>query len=176
MKYLAVIAFALFLGACSNKSKTNTTSNSVENLKAQAQKMREALLKQDFADFTQFTYPEIVKKMGGKDKMVAIMENGGRQMEASGSKFLDATFGEPSNFITAGNELQCTLPQTIEMKVPKGRYITKSTMIAISQDGGNKWYFMDTGGKDIEELNRALPNLSTELVIPKMEKPVFYDE
>lgn len=48
-----------------------------------------------------------------------------------------------------------------------GQPVTESTLIAISTDNGKNWYFVDTPGKDIQTMKKALPNLSGELVIPK---------
>ena len=47
-------------------------------------------------------------------------------------------------------ELQCTLPQTIVMKVPNGKLVTKSTLIDVSKDMGRKWFFIDCLGRNIK--------------------------
>ena len=51
-----------------------------------------------------------------------------------------------------------------------------STLIAISNDKGENWYFVDTTGKDIKALQKLLPNLSDDLKIPKMTQPIFIEE
>lgn len=96
-------------------------------------------------------------------------------MNADGFDFLNATLGNPSEIITINNELQCTLPQNIEMKVPNGRLVSQSTLIAISSNGGENWYFIDTSGKDIQAMKRMFSNLSEKLVIPQQDKPIFYE-
>jgi len=95
-------------------------------------------------------------------------------MESEGIIILNVTIGEPSKIITYGNELQCILPQTIEMKVPNGRLFSKSTLIVISTDNGKNWFFIDASGRDIQTMNKIFPNLSTELTIPNEEEPMFY--
>ncbi len=172
MKQIATIIFiSLFWTTCIGQTKTIDHSKTI---KEQADIMGELLLKKDFSSFTKYTYPKVIEMMGGKQKMIAIMELGSKEMLSEGTDFLNVTIGEPSKIITIGIELQCTVPQTIEMKVRNGRLVTESTLIAISTDNGKNWYFVDTPGKDIQTMKKALPNLSGELVIPKKKQPIFY--
>jgi len=176
MKYLGIILFSFFLSACNGQTKSDKSSNYTETIKSQAETMRQLMLKEDFSAFAKFTYPKVIEMMGGKEKMVEVMKRGSQQMESEGTKFLNVTIGEPSKIITTGSELQCTLPQTIEMKVANGKLITKSTLIAISTNNGKNWYFLDTSGKNIQTMHKILPNLSTELVISDKKEPTFHKD
>ncbi|SFH20626.1 hypothetical protein [Pedobacter insulae] len=169
----AMFLFLLFLGVCKGQTKTVDYSTTI---KEQAGIMGHLLLKKDFNSFCRYTYPSIIDMMGGKQKMVEIMEKGSIAMQSEGTTFVDVTFGDPSKIIAVGNELQFTVPQTIEMKVPNGRLTTQSTLIAISINKGKNWYFVDTSGKDISSMKKVLPNLSGDLKIPKMTQPIFYPD
>ncbi len=174
MKQIATIFFfALFLTACNGQTKNIDYSKTI---KEQAELMGQLLIKKDFMSFSKYTYPKIVEMMGGRHKMVEVMEKESKEMLSEGTDFLNVTFGEPSKIITIGTELQCSVPQTIEMKVPNGRLIIKSTLISISIDNGKNWYFIDTSGGDIQTMKKALPNLSEELIIPEKTQPIFYQE
>lgn len=113
--------------------------------------------------------------MGGKEKMVEQISKEFKKMNADGFDFLNLTLGNPSEIITLNKELQCTLPQNIEMKVPGGSLVSQSTLIAISNNDGKNWYFIDTSGKDIKTMKSFFPNLSEKLVIPIQDKPTFYE-
>lgn len=176
MKHFGILLLSFFLSACNSETKSDNDLNHSEAIKSQAEKMCQLLLKKDFSAFADFTYPKVIELMGGKEKMVEIMENGSKQMESEGTVFLNVTLGEPSEIVTNGNELQCTVPQTIQMKVPNGKLVSKSTLIAISSDKGKNWFFIDTSGKDIQTMNSILPNISLELVLPVSEEPVFYKD
>ncbi len=169
----SIFFFLLFLTACNAQTKNTDYSKAIVE---QAEMMGELLVKKDFDSFCKYTYPKIVEMMGGKQKMIEVLENGVKEMQKEGTAFLNVSFGVPSDVITTENELQCTIPQTIEMKVPDGRLVSQSTLVAISTDKGINWYFVDTSGKDIETMKKTLPNLSAELVIPKKTKPVLYAE
>lgn len=172
MKQIATIF--LFLFFCSSFNGQTNVEDYSSKIKRQAKKMGKLLLKGNFASFSNYTYPAIVEKMGGKEKMVEILKKGTMKMKSEGTAFLKVSFGEPSKIISIENELQCTMPQSIEMKVPNGKLISNSTLIAISLDNGKKWYFVDTSGKDIQTMKKLLPNLSSELIIPNKSQPIFY--
>ncbi len=170
---LSILFFVCLLTACKGQTKNADYSKAIIE---QAEMMGAFLVKKDFNEFCKYTYPKIVEMMGGKQKMIEVLENGVKEMQKEGTAFLKVSFGVPSDVITTKNELQCTMPQTIEMKVPDGRLVSQSTLIAISTDKGLNWYFVDTSGKDIETMKKTLPNLSAELVIPKKTKPLLYAE
>ena len=142
-------------------------------VKEQATAMGDALLKKDFKTFAKFTYPKVKEMMGGDEKMVANLETGSKQMEAQGYGFVKITVGQPTKIVKAEKELQCTIPQTIVLKVPGGKQTIKSQLIGISSDEGKTWTFIDTGGKNVAEIKAALPNISNDLVLPAREEPVF---
>jgi hypothetical protein len=174
MKQIATMLFLLvFLTLCNGQTKNFDYSKTI---KEQAEMMGQLLLKKDFISFCKYTYPKIIDMMGGKQKMVKVLDKKSKEMLSEGAIFRNVTFGEPSKIITIGNELQCTVPQTIEIKVPNGKLKANSTLIAISIDNGKNWYFVDTSGKDIQTMKKRLPNLSGELVIPETTQPTFYKE
>lgn len=177
MKNLGIVVLiSLLLGACNGSSKTDDTNKYSLTIVKQANEMGQLLMEHDFRSFARFTHPKIIEMMGGLENMVAIMEKGMVEMESDGTRFLDVTFGEPTAVIKAGNELQCTLSQTISMKVSEGRVVAKSAMIAIWVDGGTNWVFIDTSGKDIQTLRSLLPDLSMDLFIPETEQPEFFKD
>lgn len=170
-KKISIIFILIFWTNCYSQSKTNDYSKII---KEQAEIMAKFLLEKDFSSFTKYTYPKIVEMLGGKQKMVDILNKNSKEMLSQGTDFNNVTIGEPSRIFTNGKELQCTIPQTIEMKVPNGRLITNSTLIAISTDNGKNWYFVDTSGKNIQTMKKTLPNLSEDLVIPEKKQPIFH--
>lgn len=174
IKQIAIIFFySFFLTPGIVQSKTYDFSKTI---KEQAETMGQFLLKKDFSSFSKYTYPAIMEMVGGKHKMIEVLEKGSNEMHSNGMAILSISFGEPSVIITNGNELQSTLPQTIEMKVPNGRLIVTSSLIAISIDMGKNWYFVDTSDKDIQTMKKTLPNLSGKLIIPVKTQPIFYPD
>ncbi len=170
---LAIIFFLLFL--TTSNCQTKTLDHSIK-IKEEAEMMGQFLIKKDYNSFTKFTYPKLIEMMGGKEKMIEQISKEFKKMNADGFDFINITFGNSSEIITTNNELQSTLPQNIEMKVPGGRLVSQSTLIAISNNGGKNWCFIDSSGKDILTMKRTFSNLSEKLVIPQQDKPLFYND
>jgi hypothetical protein len=63
-------------------------------------------------------------------------------------------------------------PQVFEMAHEGKAIVSEYSLIAISNDAGKHWYFIDTSGKDLATLRQSLPNLSTELVVPERKQRV----
>jgi hypothetical protein len=133
--------------------------------------MANYLLAKDYKSFTACTYPAIVKMAGGPDQMAHLLENSIKGMAEQGFTFSHVEIRDCSRIIHAGKQLQCTLTEVIELKNADGRLIQKSTLIGMSNDNGSKWTFIDSHGAPLKKLQQTIKELSSELVIPEMEKP-----
>lgn len=140
-------------------------------IKTQAMEMAKAMLKKDYDNFIKYAHPKLVELGGGKEKMRPFMDTLTNRMKSFGAEIKKITIGHPYKVIAYKKELQSTLPQTTEVSFLSGFIIVESTLIAISQDGGKNWYFIDTNFYGEKKLKEALPDLSPELVIPPQKRP-----
>jgi len=146
-----------------------------QHLKSQADKMGQAFTTGDYKTFARYTYPLIVRSMGGTDKMAGVLEKGANDLKAQGMSFGAIRFDEPSAVIRNERELQATIAQHTEIKLRQGRLVNTSTLIAVSADNGHNWTFIDTSNKDLETLRKAMPNLSKALILSPPQPPVRYN-
>ncbi|MBC7651532.1 MAG: hypothetical protein H7101_07275 [Deinococcales bacterium] len=149
------------------------TPAQINAVKTQANIMVTAMKKQDYKTLVKMTYPKAVAVAGGEAKMLEGMNKGLGQMKTNGISFSNVSVGEPSAIITVGKQLQCTIPDKLEMKMMGGTIGTNSTLIGISDDKGKTWTFIDAVGKDLVTLRKVIPTLSNKLIIPKMQQPQF---
>lgn len=170
-KIATLLIMLLVVSICHGQSNSSDYSKII---KKRAETMTQHLIKKDFRSFCEYTYPKILELIGGKEKAIALMEKGSKELQAEGNEFSKVTIGEPSRIISNGTELQCTVPQSTELKVTNGKLVTESTLIAISKDKGVTWYFIDTSNKSLKSLQKAFPNLSNMLEIPESKQPIFY--
>lgn len=145
------------------------------NLKFQADKLGRAFLKGDYKTFVNYSYPAILELMGGASKMIEVLSKTQKEMDSKGIHFISITFEQPSKIVKSNRELQATIVQHTETKLPQERLITTSILIAISTDNGMNWTFMDTSNKNIISLRRIFPNLSTSIYMPPPTPPVRYN-
>ncbi len=169
MKYL----FFFFMLATLTITAFAQTASQIIAIKTQANIMVTAMKKQDYKTLVKMTYPKAIAMAGGDAKMLESMSKGLGQMKTNGISFSNVSVGEPSAIITMGKQLQCTIPDKLEMKIMGGLIATNSTIIGISDDKGKNWTFIDAAGKDLATLRKVIPTLSNKLVIPKMQQPQF---
>ena len=142
-----------------------------KNLNSQLGEMKKFFLNEDYKNFANYTYPKVIKMMGGKSNMVKATEQGMNKMKNDGFSFTNLNFKNPSEYLKKGNELQCSLTQVIVMKTPRGKIESEYTLIGISSDDGKNWTFIDTSGKDKESILKYFPNLHDDIIIkPKKQK------
>lgn len=149
--------------------------NASQNLQDQTKKMSTAFLNSDYKAFANYTYPLILKSMGGATRMANVLTKTTDDMKEQGMSFSNITFSEPSKIVRSGKELQATIAQHTEIKLTQGKLLITSTLIAVSIDNGVNWTFIDTSNKDMTTLRKALPNLSPSIIIPPQQPPVHYD-
>lgn len=143
-----------------------------KNLKQQAEKAGNSMVHGDYRMLAKYTYPPVVKMMGGAENMAATVQKLMANMKAQGVAFNNVSFGEPTKMFKSGNELQSTIAQHLEMQIKESKLVSTSTLIAISTDNGVNWTFVDTSNKDIATIKKLLPNLSPAISIPPAQPPV----
>jgi len=147
-----------------------------KTIKDQAKVTAEATINSDFETLLKFTHPTVIKMIGGKDKMLHILKTGKEEMDKEGIKFLKVDIGKPSKTYQAGNEIHCLVPQTIFMKVQGGKLKTEAHLLAISQDNGSNWFFIDTAQLNMTNVRTVLPNFNMALKIPAKTQPTFFKD
>jgi hypothetical protein len=146
------------------------------DITAQATWMGNALMTKDYQTFVNYTYPAIMKQMGGRDKMAEAIKKQMQGIEEAGSKIIALSYKNPTTPITAGKELQCTITQEMSLQVKGGKVLAASTLIAISKDNGAHWYFVDAGDRDISAVRASMPNISKSLTLPPPQPPRLLQE
>lgn len=139
---------------------------------SQARNMADMLLQKNFVAYGDYLYPGIVAMAGSKEKLIEATKNAMEQMQQNGVSITKISFGTPEKILVVGSEWQTTIPQVFEMAHEGKAIVSEYSLIAISNDAGKHWYFIDTSGKDLATLRQSLPNLSTELVVPERKQRV----
>ena len=168
-----ILFFIISVGYAQNNAIADETLTT--QAKEQANLMGQAFIKGDYQTFNRYTYPALVKAMGGTNKIAATLTQTVNDMHAQGMEFVSIAVDNPSKIVKNNGELQCTLQQHTTLKLPKGKGIATSTLIAVSEDGGKHWYFIDTSNKDEATIRKTLPNLSSAIVIPPPHKPEYFN-
>ena len=164
--------------ACSQKGAQNApsvASQSPENyssLTARTKELCDALVNKDYLKVLELTYPKAIEAGGGREKMMATMQDEIKRMETEGVVFLSTTPGSPTNLLHDAGSIYAVVPITSKIKAQAGVYQTESTLIGISSDAGATWTFIDAAGEDEKKLRMLLPNTLDKLKLPPDKPPV----
>ncbi len=149
-----------------------TQSENYPALVAQAHEVNDALRRRDFARMVDMTYPKIVEAAGGRDKMIAALAKGLKEMEAEGVVVLSSTAAAPTQVVHVSGWIYAVVPTSLKVKAKDGVFQTESSMIGLSSDKGANWTFIDAGGKDHTQLMTMLPAKIDKLDLPVEKDPV----
>lgn len=150
---------------------TLLSQNLETTIKIQAMEMAKAVLAKDLDKLSTYLPPKLIEQAGGKEKMMIARDTMNKYMKQFGAEIKRVTIGNPGKIINYKNQLQALVPQTTELKFMASMITLESTLIAISEDNGQHWYFVDTSIYREDKLKLSLPNLSPEIVIPPMKPP-----
>lgn len=147
-----------------------------EKIAAEARKAAEAVLKSDFKTTADYTHPKVIEEIGGREKMILVMEDGDKKMRADGMQFESVDIGQPAQISENGNIVSALVPETVYLKVPQGYLKTESQLVAVSENKGEQWYFIDAASLTTETLGDFLPELAGKISLPEKKSPVFTED
>jgi hypothetical protein len=136
-----------------------------------------ALSSGNYTRLVELTYPKVVQMVGGRDKMIETLRRGSEDMKAHGSAILGAEVSEPKEVVTSGEKQFAIVPMIVRVQVPDGTLRSKGFLIAVSEDRGKTWTFIDGAGiikepgKEREKLAQVLPDFPAQLALPAREPP-----
>ncbi len=137
-------------------------------VKALAEKVGTATLKEDYDTLFDLTHPKVVEPLGGKEKFVEATKGVMKKMKDAGIAFTSFKIGEPTDPVRGGKEVFVVVPTTAELDTPKGKATATSYLLGVSADNGKTWRFVD-GAAGAAETRKMFPDLPKSVTLPKIE-------
>lgn len=153
-------------------AQTAELSDTQGNILSQGQVMVAAFESGDYDRLLDYTYPAIIAMGGGRDMLLSIISQMMADMKSQGVVVDSARIGMPSQVFPAGDQLHALIPQYIYMSTPDSYITSESTLLAVSDDHGSRWYFLDTKQLTPELKEAFFPDFSSFLVIPPVKDAV----
>jgi hypothetical protein len=154
---------------------STTFDPSYAEIKAKAKATSDALVRRDYNTVADYTYPKVIRLMGGRANMITITAQEMGKMQSNGFTIKSVSVVEPNKVQIIGNQIFSIVPMTMTMKVPDGTMVVESFLIAISEDGSRTWTFVDgtiAGNRSL--LLRIFPIAADKLRLPPKKQPVVY--
>ncbi len=129
-----------------------------EDLSAQAKRCATAMLTLASRDAVECMHPRLVALMGGLAAARAGIERQRAAMASEGFSIESISIGKPGPPVRVGSREFALLPQTLRIRIPGGTLRQSSYLLAIREDGANRWHFLDGAGASPSALSQLFPD------------------
>lgn len=140
-------------------------------IKSSAMEMGNALAQKNSKKFIDYQHPVMIELAGGEEQLRTISDSALKVFEQLGGRVSKINYGNPSEVVSYKKVMQSVIPQTLTLTSFIADIEIATSLIAISEDEGKHWRFIDTNLFSINQIKSALPELSPALVIPKSKPP-----
>jgi hypothetical protein len=167
------IGAALLLCACF--PLTAGEAEEKGRVKKAAQQMADAYREGDFEKFADATYPGLVKRLGGRKKMVAKLKEMAAEMKSKQINLKSYKVNDPIQLAGTGDSRFAIVPYTMVMTSPMAKYTLKGFLVGASRDGGKSWTFIEGKDTTAEGVRKTIPDFPDSLKLP-MREPLGIDK
>ncbi|EKB47875.1 hypothetical protein [Cecembia lonarensis] len=165
---LSVICFFSFFSI----SKAQIESSIVDAAHAYAR----AQINADVESILNFTHPGLIEQAGGRENMKKTLQLIHQNQQNKGIKLQDFRVKESIQHTRSNGEIHALVPVVTTSKVPGGQLISETNLIAVSESGADRWYFIETTSIDERNVGKVLENWDGTLILPFKKAPVFKED
>ena len=166
MKNFASLLIVFFLVFHVGAVAQHTTA-----IKSAAMEMGNALAQKNSKKFIDYQHPVMIELAGGEEQLRTISDSALKVFEQFGGRISKINYGNPSEVVNHKKVLQSVIPQTLTLTSFIADIEIATNLIAVSDDGGKTWRFIDTNLFSIKQIKSVMPELSPAIVIPKSMPP-----
>ena len=114
------------------------------------------------------THPKLVELAGGRTKMLELLNKALEPMKTQGISIANFSVSKDVVVRQVGQKVFAILPTTLDLKYPNRTMRTDGFLLAVSEDGGKTFTFIDGAGaaKNRAVLKQILPDLPDDLALP----------
>jgi hypothetical protein len=145
---------------------TATDETMIKEIKKHAEQCSEAQMKMDFDKILPYVPKKLLELMGGPEVLKTKLAQGNAELKRRGVTIDAAIIGTPEKPQKHDGILASLVPMTTKLTTPQGKLVATSHMIAVSEDKGGSWVFVDTATVNEEKLGTLYPALKGKIKIP----------
>jgi hypothetical protein len=137
----------------------------------EAAKCAAAWQREDYAGILSYFPPIVIQHSGGRAALIAELKDQFAQARSFGAERLEATPHAPTSPKKIGRWLTSLVPVTGFLHSAHLDLTQETHVLALSSDGGKRWYFVVLYQTTPAELNAWFPELRGKVSIPLTPKP-----
>lgn len=136
----------------------------------------DAKLCEDYETLVGFTYPDVVEKAGGEDKVRKAIVHIHESQKKKGFVLQQYKTMPVLQHAKVGEELHAIVPVTTISKVPGGKVFNEISVIVVGTNDLQRWYVIETTSLDEMNVSKVLANWDETMIIPYKKAPVFKED
>ena len=148
-------------------------SKLVTAIKENAEAYTEGKLKLELEKYIIYLSPKFLEVRGGKKVLAERVRVVAERRNELGITFESVSVGQPTNLQKHNEILAALVPQELVVKTKLGDFLIRSHLIAVSEDGGQSWYFADAGILNNPSDKEVFPSLNGVFNVPSPETEVI---
>ncbi len=113
----------------------------------------------DYAAIVEATHPRLLQLMGGRENMAQILETEVARLAMQGYRIERREIVAISAPVKGYAALYAVIKTRVELSTPEGPVRQGTYSLAISEDKGRTWKYLDAGEMDEAQLRMILPGL-----------------
>jgi len=146
---------------------SNNTSPNPETLRpvisAEINKMGEALANGDYNTFIDYNHLIMVQSLGGREKMLDLIQSTMEGFKENGTSISRITLSDIYDISKKGKSLQAIITQKVYYLTSGNEVEELQKLIAVSDDNGTTWQYINITGKTKAEMIKFFPSLHPKL-------------
>lgn len=168
-RYLILFPFLqIFLFVYSPAQDALDTTGMRQQVRREAELFLKAGFAEDYNTVIKHLHPQQIEISGGEKNLLRQLKAGSRLRDKAGFSAAQFSFTLPEELVVEDNTIQCAFRYTLHL--PKTDFSEAqphhSTMIAISEDAGKNWYFLDANNVPIDRLTMLFSFINPNLNFP----------
>jgi hypothetical protein len=142
-----------------------------KNIEKSTLEFREFFLKKNFSELANFATPKLIENLKTKQDLVYLLTELNKNAESKSVKITNVSFGKNSEILKHNEQLQCSIPFTLEIEDEKRIVKINAGLALISFDKGITWFYAFKVEKD-QKLNNEALDLDDRIIIPERTQNV----
>lgn len=143
----------------------------LKKIKIEAASSATALFNGDLDTVLRYTHPHVTEAAGGEESLLSMLKQTLQSLSDEGTKLEHVEILSPYNLKHHANWLICLVPVHTVLNIADKRITTTGHLLAISEDQGTAWTFVDLASFRKDSLWQLFPNLTDAFEIPEKSQP-----
>lgn len=125
--------------------------------------MASAFINQNYDHFISYTHPIMLQSIGGVEKTVALLRSTNETLKERDTKVSKIVFSDLYDIENDGQTIQALVSQKVTYESGEGSKDELQKMIAISEDRGKSWKYINIGDNTKVEMTKLFPVINPNL-------------